>query len=72
MQTFIVYTDQAHSVQKFEEIWGLRVYEQAAQMLVSHKATVLLFVGLGQFGKKKVFKRPYLLWPKVKYRTHTL
>ena len=62
MQTFIVYTDQAHSGQIIKEIGGLRVYdyEQAAQMLMSHKTTVLLFVGLGQFGKEKVFKKPYL------------
>ena len=35
---------------KVKEIGALRVCEQTANMLMSHKATVLLFSGLGQCG----------------------
>ena len=50
MQTSVVYTVLAHSVQKIKEIGALIVCEQAAQILLRHKAIVLSFAGLDQYG----------------------
>ena len=51
VQTFIVYTDQACNVQKIKEIGASGVCEQAAQMLMSCTATVLLLQDLASMDR---------------------
>ena len=51
VQTFTVYTDQACNMQKLKEIGALGVFEQAAPMLMSYKATVLLLLDLASMDR---------------------
>ena len=51
VQAFIVYIDQACNVQKIKEIGASGVCAQAAQMLMSYKAAMLLLQDLASMDR---------------------